>query len=225
MKEIILCFVLMFSTPSARGDMFGGDVVVLAKILANAIVQLEKLRQILQAGSSQLELLRQVNQGLDQTLRLIQIVDPNFKPGIYRSWQDLNVAIREIERIYGDIANTRDKIVQGDVDRNIAEAFSNNGSIYRYAQTTQDYGDSLHRQSRAANPKSAQRLTAQSVGVVVGQMSQSLRTQATSIKLQAQAMAVQNRKDKMQSKQVQNAQVHLSSALKSYQPQFKIPKL
>jgi len=225
MRAFLLVIILSLSPPPVSAFSFGADIAVLTQILAKAVLQLQQLRQILSAGSSQLDLLREVNEGLDRTVRLIQIVDPKFNPGIYKDWKDINVAIREIKRIYGGVVNTKDKLVQGHVDQIVAEAFSNNAYTYNYAKETQSYGERLHQRSQGSNPKSAQRLTAQSLGVVVGQMSQNLRTQATSVKLQAQAVAVQNRKDKVQSKQVQSARSNLSDTLKNYKPQFEIPKL
>ena len=46
----LFCASLMIPRP-CRADIFGGDVVVLTQILANAIQQLIQLRQILSTGS------------------------------------------------------------------------------------------------------------------------------------------------------------------------------
>lgn len=220
----VLALAIGTSQP-AKSFSFGADVAMLAQILAKAVMQLEQLRQILQTAKHHKDLLRQVNAGLDRAVRMIQVVDPNFNPGIYRDWKDINVAIREIERLYGTAVDTKDRLVQLNTDRVVAEALANNSHSYKYARDTEKFGEQVHFQSQGANPKSAHRLTAQSLGAVVGQMSQSLRGQATSIKLQAQQLALQNRKDKAQSKQMTLAKDSLSSAFSTYKPRLNTPQL
>lgn len=225
MKLFQTAIFLIVFTPQANAFSFGADVAVLAQILAKSVMQLEQLRQILQSGSDQLNLIRDVNEGLDRTVRLIRLVDPKFDPGVYRDFKDIGRAVREIEEIYGIVTKGPDQRAQRRMDRVIAEALTNNSSVYDYAKTTEDFGERLHSRSQGASPKSAQRLSAQSLGVVVGQMSQSLRGQATANKLQAQSMIDQNRKNKLQTKQVQNASSDLSESFRKFKPRFELPKL
>jgi hypothetical protein len=56
-------------------------------------------------------------------------------------------------------------------------------------------------------------------------MNQSLRAQATGLKLQAQSMAIQNRKDKVYSDQVRSTSDKLNAAMTSMRPEFKFPRL
>ena len=48
-KFVALCLVFFLSFKS-HADMFGGDVVVLTQILANAVQQLAQLKQIMDSG-------------------------------------------------------------------------------------------------------------------------------------------------------------------------------
>jgi len=55
-------------------------------------------------------------------------------------------------------------------------------------------------------------------------MNQNLRAQATGLKLQAQALAVQNQKDKEYVRHLVDSSQRLSSALKGQDTQFKMPR-
>jgi hypothetical protein len=79
--------------PVAQADMFGGDVVVLLKILAEQIKQYYQLKNIIQNGKGQLDLLRQVNQGIDNSVELIRtlpIKDERVLAEITRFQQGIN---------------------------------------------------------------------------------------------------------------------------------------
>ena len=70
---------------TARADLFGGDVVVLTKILIQAIQQLHQLRMIFQNGKDTLSMMREINQGIRNGLEIIRILNPRFNPGIFGS--------------------------------------------------------------------------------------------------------------------------------------------
>lgn len=222
-KILIVCMCISILPVSASAFSFGADVAVLTQILAKAVLQLEQLRQMLQTAQNQRDLLRQVNEGLEQTVRMIQLIDPNFDPGIYKDWKDFHQAARALERLYGDLSNP-DALLR-DIDRNVAEAIVSGNSLFKYSKQTEGFAENMHHKSVRATPKSAARLSAQSLGVVVGQQSQLLRNSATQSKLQAQSLAARNSKNKAQAKQVRGASSHLSNALKNYDPKFEIPRL
>jgi hypothetical protein len=55
-------------------------------------------------------------------------------------------------------------------------------------------------------------------------MSQSLRAQATGLKLQAQSMALQNKKEKDMTKHFLESSKTLKTALKNQNPTFELPR-
>ena len=78
----------------------------------------------------------------------------------------------------------------------MAEAISFNNDLNEYAARLDQIGEEVKIYSHAASPGGAQKLTAESLGVVIHVLNQQLRASGQGLKLQAQAMAVQNKKEK-----------------------------
>ena len=209
----------------AKADMFGGDVIVLTQLLANAVQQLVQLRQLLATGKDSLELVQDINRGINEALRLYETASQFKDPGMYSDLVKAKDALAQLKNIYGNVTDSAEASVQERTDQGIAEAISLNNAIYGYANEIDKVGDEIKRQSAEVSPKGAERLTAQSIGVLLHVMNQSLRTQASTLKLHAQEMAVQNRKDKEFSSQVRMSSIQLQKALGSNNPQFALPRL
>lgn len=219
---ILACQLSFF--PVAKADLFGGDVAVLAQILANAIQQLAQLRSILDNGKDSLSLIRDINRGINDSLNLIRTISPNTDPGLYKEWEKVSDALTKLETIYGIVVDSRDSKVQKDTDQSIAEAVALNNSIYKYTKMIDEIGELIKDQSHSVSPGGAAKLTAQSLGVMLNLQNEMLRTQATGLKLQAQTLALQNRKDKDQTRQMVAGADNINSALTNAQPQFKLPR-
>lgn len=229
MKKYITvsCLVLAFMTGSpqqARADLFGGDVAVLSQILVQAIMQLAKLREMLSTASDQLDLIRQINQGINDSLNLLKTIDPNLDPGIYREWTTVDDSLRRLTDIYGVVPESPEYRVQKDTDQGIAEAVSFNNSFYKYSEAYDVVGERIKDSSHSASPGGAQKLTAQALGVVIQVLNQHLRAQSTGLKLQAQQLALENRKEKAETKQYVENTESLRSAMKSEKVRFDLPR-
>lgn len=214
---------MLVSSP-ARADLFGGDVAVLAQILANAVQQLAQLRQILQNGRDSVDLVRDINRGINDSLNLIRTIKPDIDPGIYKDWERAQDAFDKLERLYGIVVDSRDQNVQRDTDRSVAEAVALNNSIYKYTKMIDEIGEMIKSQSHSVSPGGAAKLTAQSLGVMLNVQNEMLRTQATGLKLQAQTLALQNRKDKDRTRQMLESANNLDAALRNQNPSFKTPR-
>ena len=196
MKKRIVIIATLFFSLHARASIFGEENIILAKILANALQQLAQLQNILNTGRDNLNLLRDINRGINDSLSLIRTISPNTDPGLYKDWEKVSDALSKIERIYGVVVDSQDSRVQRDTDQSIAEAVSLNNSIYKYTKMIDEVGELIKSQSHAVSPGGAAKLTAQSLGVMLNLQNEVLRTQATGLKLQAQTLSLQNRKDK-----------------------------
>jgi len=226
MKKFIsvLLVIQIGFLPVAKADLFGGDIAVLVQILANALQQLAQLRNILQNGQDSVNLVRDINRGINDSLNLMRTISPNTNPGLYKDWEKVSDALNKLETIYGISIESRDLQVQKDTDQNIAEAISLNNSIYKYTKVIDDIGEMIKAQSHSVSPGGAAKLTAQSLGVMLNLQNEMLRTQATGLKLQAQSLAVQNRKDKEHTRQIVSSADNLNSALSNQKPSFKLPR-
>lgn len=226
MKKIISFFLIsqLFFTSPAHSSIFGEETAVLAQILANAVQQLAQLKNILDTGRDNVNLVRDINRGINDSLNLIRTISPNTDPGLYKDWEKVSDALTKLETIYGIAIDSHDNRVQKDTDQSIAEAVSLNNSVYKYTKMIDEIGELIKSQSHSVSPGGAAKLTAQSLGVMLNLQNEMLRTQATGLKLQAQTLALQNRKDKEQTRQMVAGADGINSALQSVQPQFKLPR-
>ena len=224
LKYIFISLILFITPLKSGADMFGGDVVVLVQILSNAVQQLIQLKQIMQGGQDSLNLMKDINRGINDSLNMIRTIYPNADPGLYKEWEKVQQAITGIEKIYGVVVPSGEAPIQRDTDQSVAEAIALNNSIYKYTKDIDEIGEAIKQYSHSVSPGGAQKLTAQSMGVMLNVMNQSLRAQATGLKIQAQTLALQNHKDKELTRHtIENASV-LSASMKSQDVSFEMPR-
>lgn len=195
-----LCASIAIPKP-AKADLFGGDVAVLAQILANAIQQLAQLREILSTGNDTLGLLRDINRGIRDGLTVLQMINPKFNPGIYGSLETADQVLKVIDDLYGKIPQTAELRLQQAQDLSASEKISMNGTLFRFADEADAEGKRIFIHSQDVSPQGAAKLTAQSLAVLIGVTTQVLRTNSMMLKSMGENMALQNRRDKMQSQQ------------------------
>jgi hypothetical protein len=207
----------------AKADLFGGDVAVLTSILANAIQQLNQLQGLVSTGSDSLNLLKDIHKGINDSLNLLKTINP-ADPGTYADWLKAYDAIRKLKQIYGESVDSPEVGIQNDADQSVAEAIALNNSIYQQAAQTDAIGEQVKDYSHSASPDGAQKLTAQTLGVMIHVLNSSVRAQATGLKLQAQTLAIQNRKDKMMTKNLLETSAGLGQAFASQKTGFEVPR-
>lgn len=221
---VIICFSLVIPKP-AKADLWGGDVVVLLKILAQTIQQLYELRQIVGTGRDTLSLWRDINRGIRDGLRVIQIINPRFNPGLYGSIETSEQAQRAIEDLYGAIPQTSEYRLQEAQDRSVSESIAMNGTLFRYADNVDEESRRIISHSQSVNQVGATKLTAQSVAVLIGVTTQLLRTNSMMLKMMGQNMALSNRKEKLQAQQFKAQYDGISSALGATPKEAKLQAL
>ena len=226
MKKIIsLCLSgMLWFSPIAHADMFGGDVAVLMQILANAIQQLAQLQSILNNGKDSLDLVREINRGINDSLNLARTINPNIDPGIYKDWQTAGEALQKVQEIYGIATASPDQRVYQDTDQSIAEAVGMNNSIYDYTKQIDEIGEAVKQASHSVSPGGAQKLTAEALGVMLHVMNESLRAQATGLKLQAHSMALNNKREKDATRAYLSNSETLRMAMKNDKATFDAPR-
>jgi hypothetical protein len=223
----IFCSALIIGalvgTRPARADLFGGDVAVLTQILAQAIQQLSELRSIVGTGEDTLGLLRDIHRGINDSLNLLKTINPS-DPGTYADWLRAYDAVRKLKKIYGESVDSTEAGIQNDADESVAEAVALNNSIYHQAELTDEIGEQVKDFSHSASPDGAQKLTAQTLGVMIHILNSSVRAQATGLKLQAQTLAIQNRKDKEATKHLLGTSDGLGRAFANQKVGFELPR-
>lgn len=214
-KRVLLVLVMSFSLSypqTSRADLFGGDVAVLVQILANAIQQLAQLQQILGTGTDTLNLLREINRGVREGLSIIQIINPQFNPGLYGDLDTADRVLSVIQDLYGRIPQTAESRLQEAQDKSVSESIAMNGTLFRYADQVDAESRRIIAHAQTVNPQGAAKLTAESIAILIGVTTQVLRSNSAMLKMMSENMALQNRKEKIQSAQFRTQYDGLSNA-------------
>lgn len=222
---LVVCALSLVLMPvPSFGDMFGGDVAVLVQILANSLKQLIELKQMVENGRDTLGLLKDINRGINDSLSVLDTIAPYIDPGLYKELKKVQAIAQHLQDAYGIVVDSPESKVQSDTDEVVAEGIAMNNSSFDYAAELDQVGEQIKQYSHAVSPGGAQKLTAQSLGVMVHVMNQQLRATATGLKMQAQAMAVQNRKEKTETAEYLNQMHTLQKAMQRDDINFQFPR-
>ena len=118
-----------------------------------------------------------------------------------------------------------DQGAQETIDKSVTEAIAMDNAIFAYSREIDRIGEEIKSYSHDASPGGAAKLTAQSLGVMIHVLSQSLRAQGEIMKLQAQGLAAANKREKDYSANFVKTSSTLTSALKASAPAFSVPRL
>lgn len=204
--------ILLLFPQTSRADIWGGDVAVLIQILANALQQLAQLQQILGTGSDTLSLMRDINRGLKDGLSVIQMINPRFNPGLYGDLNTADQVLSTIQDLYGRIPQTAETRLQAAQDRSASESISMNGTLFNFADDADSESQRITGRVNDSNPQGTAKLTAQSLAILIRVTTQVLRTNSMMLKMMGENMALQNRKEKLQSAQYRTQYDGLSNA-------------
>lgn len=221
----IFAIILMVSPRSAQADFWGGDVVVLTQILAQAIETVLQLKSILENGTDTLNLLREVNSGVRSGIDLIRIINPQFAAGVYGDLRNPQAVLRALESIYGPNPDGMDKDLITAQDQSVAEVISMNRNLYDYADSVDQEREKILFHSQVVSPQGAGKLQNQALGVLIGVTTQMLRTQSQMLKIMAQNLAFENRKEKLSTRNFQENYQGLSEGFKKIPKKMSLPRL
>jgi len=221
----ILSITLFFSSRSAKADLFGGDVLVLTQILAQAIQTVITLKSVLETGKDSLDLMRDINAGVRSGLDLIRIINPKFNPGVYGDLRNADAVLRALQAVYGPVPQGMDQDLMKSQDQSVAEVISMNRNLYDYADQVDREKDRILFHAQVVSPQGAGKLQNQALGVLIGVMTQLLRTQSQMLKIMGQNMAYDNRKEKMATQNFQENYQSLSHGFGSLPRETKLPRI
>lgn len=222
---LLLCAVLMFSPRSAKADLFGGDVAVLVQILAQAIQTVATLQSVLENGKDSLNLMRDLNAGIRSGIDVIRIINPNFNPGVYGDLKDADRVLAALQDVYGVVPRGMDEDLMRSQDQSVAEVIAMNRNLYDYADQVDRERDKIIYHAQVVSPQGAGKLQNQALGVLIGVTTQLLRTQSQMLKIMAQNMAYDTRKEKLSTQNFQENYQGLSKGFDSLPKETKLPRL
>jgi hypothetical protein len=222
----VFVFCVLVALPlRVRADFFGGDVVVLSQILANAVQQLVQLKEIVSTGSDSLALMRDINRGIRDGLQAIRMINPKFNPGLFGDLETADRVISVISDLYGKIPQGSEARVLQSQDQSVAESIAMNGRLYKVADQADLESQRILEHAQAVSPQGAAKLTAQSVAVLIGVTTQVLRTNSMMLKLMGQNLAASNRAGKLQAEQFQKQYQGLGRGFRATKDQTSLRSL
>ncbi|MBL7555112.1 MAG: hypothetical protein JNM24_04755 [Bdellovibrionaceae bacterium] len=222
--SLILATTLTISPLQSRASIFGEETAVLLQILANAVTQLAQLRSILKEGQDSLNLMRDINRGINDSLAMAETLGIHLDPRLYGELKKYQDIMGKIESVYGAVVDSPLAEVQRNSDQAVVEAVSFNNTVYEYTEKLDQIGEEIKKYSHEVSPGGAAKLTAQSLGVMIHVMNQQLRAQATGLKLQAQTLAAENKKEKDSTAQYLRESNKLKAAMQTENISFQTPR-
>ncbi len=222
---IAILVTTLLQVRTAHADFWGGDLPLLAQILANSIQQLAQLQSILGNGQDTLSLLREVNRGMRDALQLIRTANQTLRPGALSDLNDLDQVLSKVEQIYGKVPNTSEKNIQLLTDRSVAEAIDLHNEAFKYADRLDTEAERIKDYAQVVNPVGAAKVTVQSLGMMIHVLNQILRTNAAMLKLQSENLALQNRRGKLDSEQFKSQYEGISDAFGKLKPNYELPTI
>jgi hypothetical protein len=222
---VLMIYLTAFRPTPVRADFFGGDLPLLAQIVANSIQQLAQLRSILSSGIDTFQYLQDINRGIRDAMTIIRTQNTTLSPGILSQLQTVDQLLGEVERLYGHVPNTASAPMQRTTDQSIAEAIHTHNEAYKYAATVDPEAERIKDYSNFVSPAGASRLTAQSMGVLITVMNQILRTNASILKLQSEQLAMGNHREKVESQHFKMQYDGLSRAFGDLHATYDLPSL
>lgn len=221
---VLTALGLLLPTPREARAFWGADVAILAEILSNAVQQLAQLQQILSQGRDTLGLLRDINRGINDSLQMAQTLGVRIDPGLYRELKRVDQAVTSIESLFGRAVDSPIASVQRNTDQTVAEAITFNNELNEYTQRLDRIGEEIKTFSHAVSPGGAAKLTAESLGVMIHVLNQQIRATGQGLKLQAQALAMQNKQEKDKTAQYLKEGEKLRAKMQSVSAKFDTPR-
>lgn len=221
---ISLSVLLIAGPRPAKADLFGGDVVVLTQILAQAIQTVLTLKSMLENGKDTLDLMRDINAGVRSGIDLIRIINPNFNPGVYGDLKNADDVLRAIQFVYGAVPQGMDEDLMRSQDQSVSEVIAMNRNLYDYADQVDREREKILFHAQVVSPQGAGKLQNQAIGVLIGVTTQLLRTQSQMLKIMAQNMAYDNRKEKLATQNFQENYEGLSRGFGGLPKETKLPR-
>lgn len=227
MKRSFVIFILATILPvsiEARADMFGGDDAILAQILGETVQELAQMKGILQNGQNTLGLLQSVNRGINDSLNLAKTLGISINPSLYGGITAVGSVQGTIEQIFGAVVDSPIALIQRNTDQTVAESIAFNNDLNTYTTQLDQVGEAIKEDSNTASPGRAEKLTAATLGIMIHVMNQQIRATGQGLKLQAQALAVQNKREKDSTAQYLNEGQILSHRMTTANPTFEVPR-
>lgn len=224
-KILLLLLGLSLSAPSyAQWAVFDGTSFgQLLMIVSEAQKRYSQLKGMMNDAKNHQTLIKKVNQGILNSTGLLESFGVE-DDGILKDLKSLNQAISTIDEIYGKIPKSKEALMHVLHDQTVAESLRMINSFKEYSKQQEENSIMIRTQARDASPKGAQRMTAESNALILQGISQLIRLQNQSLKMQSEQFAMRNKQEKESVATYQRINSQLDSAFKTLKVGGKLPR-
>jgi hypothetical protein len=188
MRKLILVPLFLLFTNTARADLWGGDLPLLAQIVTNTLYTLYQLQ-------TQTKMMEEEMNGIKDKINRIQTIAEVVQPSSWDQWKDPAEALRRLKIIYYTLPKEYHSEKAQAIEDDLSKAMNAIARISPGAQSSFNSGKELERRGADSSPGVAQKLTATGVGSLVSLESQNLVLQSHITNLLAQILADANEKE------------------------------
>ncbi len=206
---------------SARADIWGGDVAVLMQILSENIRRYYQLQQMIQQGRDADQYLRWINAGIDNSIGILQSL-PIKDEKVLADLREFKAALGKIENLYGRVPKSPEDALQILHDQTVAESLRMANDFKEYSVAQEKNSELIALQARAASPKGAVRMQAETSAQILKSLSQLIRLNTQMLKLQSEQLAFANKQSKDGVTNFQKVSRDLGSGFSNFNPDMKL---
>ena len=230
-RKFILAVITVFSivtvvprpTPAFFGFGSLASIPYLANILVENYRRFRQLQVMLQTARQSDGFLRVINAGLENTIGLLGSL-PIKDERILDSLKDFKRSYNTVAELYGKIPKSKEAAMQLLHDQSIAESFKMVANSKTYSKRAEDNSRTLRAQSRGASPKGAARMAAESNALILDSLSQLIRLQGQSLKLQGEEFGMKNKAGKDDVFSFKKINQDLGKGFKKFDSSGKLPR-
>lgn len=212
--------VLAITLPS-KADLFGGDVAVLAQILAESVKQYYQLKALVEQGSDQMGYIRFINAGIDNSIGLMESL-PIKDERILAELREFKGALQKVDDLYGKIPKSPESALHLLHDQTVAESLRMANSFKDFSDAQEKNSQMIAVQARQASPKGAVRMQAETSAEILRSLSQLIRLNTQILKLQSEQLAMTNKVSKDGVASFQRLNQDLGSGFTKFKPDMKL---
>lgn len=225
-RVVTITLALLFSTSQSHASIFGEETIVLAKMLSNQLIELERLADSVGLATENRDMLRFINEGIDRTTRQIEAVQSiisrsqGLGPNSVKNLSDLNSLLSEAKSLSVETEALLKMKIEI-TDQAIAQGALQADTTYRMGQEMIGLGAELSGEAHKASPGRATQIAAAantsqmlSSGVMLQNMAQ--QTQLLAMNLEIQKSLLER---ELKAREAQQRFFHANLAPKRAQPQ------
>ena len=226
MARYLSLLILLGASTTARAQWVVHDSTNFAQLLylvKEARNRYSQLRNMVNSANEHKALIEKIHEGIDNSVGVLEVLGVKDE-GVLSELRSLGQAVGTIQKIYGAIPKSKDALMQGLHDETIAESFKMINSFKEFSRKQEENSRIIQAQSKDASPKGAQRMQAESNALLLQGVSQLIRLQNQSLKMQSEQFALKNKTEKDSVQTYQKVNRELDQAFKKLKIGGKLPK-